>query len=386
MVTLLRDILPFDLFKRMLDEGYIRSQVHPLYPDLLIFNYTQEAQFDRVWNAATNVCRGLIVIVGLEGLNENAVVLARPFNKFHNLNTDYVPETHEANLPTDAPPLVTEKLDGSMGVLYRYGNELWIATRGSFDSEQARWATQWMRDHEVKHGYSVWLDGYTPVFEIIYSTNRIVVDYDFEELVLLSLVNIATGSEMDRVLVESMAIFNHVNMVEKFNKSLAECAAENNLNEEGYVLTYSNGVKVKVKFAEYVRLHRVLTGLNPRAIWEMLSQGSGEAVDAILNDPKMPVAFLEWFRGWVEQLRGKFAALENESKAVFYNTPHYGESVGDMTKEERAQARKANALYYKQTPHLMSILFAMLDGKDYVSIIWDRIEPKGNATFKKDGE
>src|SRR5271154_5645694 len=127
MVTFLNEILPFDLFKQMLDEGHIRSQVHPLYPELVVFNYTQSAQFDRVWNAATNVCRGLIVIVGAEGLNENAVVLARPFNKFHNLNTEYVPETLEANLPTDAPPLVTTKLDGSMGVLYRYGNDLSIA-------------------------------------------------------------------------------------------------------------------------------------------------------------------------------------------------------------------------------------------------------------------
>jgi hypothetical protein len=63
-----------------------------------------------VWNAATNVCRGLIVFVGPKGLDENAVVVARPFNKFHNLNTEYVPETLEANLPTDAPPLVTRSL------------------------------------------------------------------------------------------------------------------------------------------------------------------------------------------------------------------------------------------------------------------------------------
>ena len=51
MVTLLRDILPFDLFKQMIDEGFIRSQVHPQYPELVIFNYTEKAQFDRVWKS-----------------------------------------------------------------------------------------------------------------------------------------------------------------------------------------------------------------------------------------------------------------------------------------------------------------------------------------------
>jgi hypothetical protein len=368
-MTLLKNILPFDLFKRMLDEGYIRSQVHPLYPNLLIFNYTEAAQFDRVWNAATNVCRGLIVVVGPNGLDEDAVVLARPFNKFHNLNTSYVPETMEENLPNEQP-LVTTKLDGSMGVLYSWDDKLWIATRGSFNSEQAQWATKWLRS---KAEYVAFDMTFTPVFEVIYSENRIVVDYDFEGLILLSLVDNSTGRELSRADAEDFARTNGFEIVPKFDKTLAECAAEDNPNEEGYVLTYSNGVKVKVKFAEYCRLHRVLTGLNPRSIWEMLSQGSGASVDAILADPKMPVTFIEWFSGWVNQLRSKFALTEKACQIIFAGRPLEG-------------SRKDMAMYFKQTPEYASVLFAMLDGKNYASVIWDRIEPAGNATFKKEGE
>src|SRR5271167_107703 len=116
MCILLKNILPFDLFKRMLDEGFIRAQVHPKYPEMLIFNYTEATQFGREWNEATNVCRGLILRLDGATLTEDAEVVARPFNKFHNLNTTYVPETMEENLPNEAP-LVTMKLDGSMGVL-----------------------------------------------------------------------------------------------------------------------------------------------------------------------------------------------------------------------------------------------------------------------------
>ncbi len=369
-ITLLRDILPFDLFKQMLDEGVIRSQVHPLYPDLLIFNYTERAQFERIWNAATNVCRGLIVIVGLEGLNENSVVLARPFNKFHNLNTEYVPETLEANLPTDAPPLVTTKLDGSMGVLYRYGNDLWVATRGSFNSDQAQWATAWLRAKVDAIEYD---QSFTPVFEVIYQANRIVVDYDFEGLVLLSLVDNLTGRELSREMAEDFARANGFKIVPKFDKSLAECAAEDTPNEEGYVLTYSNGVKVKVKFAEYVRLHRILTGLNPKTVWEMLSLGQNDAIDKLLNDPKMPESFTIWLRQVATDLMVQFVQLERAAEAVFAALP-------------ASDARKDQAMYFKQTPHLCSILFAMLDGKNYAPIIWDRIKPKIVKTFKKDGE
>jgi RNA ligase len=370
-MILLKNILPYDLFKRMLDEGFLRSQVHPLYPELLIFNYTEAAQFGREWNEATNVCRGLILRLANGVLDSDAEVVARPFNKFHNLNTAYVPETMEENLPNEAP-LVTMKLDGSMGIIYEYDGKAWVATRGSFDSEQARRATAWYRQHGAMLPQG-WPDGVTPVCEIIYPENRIVVDYDFEGLVLLSMIDNETGKELSRFDVEMWGAINTLQVVTMFNKSLAECAAENTLNEEGYVLTYSNGVKVKVKFAEYVRLHRVLTGLNPKAIWEMLAQNSGAAVDAILADPKMPITFISWFKGWVDQLREKYAEIEREALAIFAARP-------------ASVVRKDQALYFKQTPQHMSLLFAMLDGKNYAGIIWDRIAPKGNQTFKKDGE
>ena len=385
MTTLLRNILPFDLLKQMLDEGYIRSQVHPQYKELVILNYSESAQFDRAWNAATIACRGLIVVCGPNGLDADAVVLARPFGKFHNLNTDGQPETMEANLPTDTP-LVTEKLDGSLGILYQWDSQWWVATRGSFDSDQARWATAWFRQNVGK-----WImaeSDATAVFEIVYQQNRIVIDYDWEGMVLLGVIDNYFGRELPRESVEWIAGDNHVGVVKKFDKTLAECASENNVNEEGYVLTYSNGVKIKCKFPEYVRLHRVLTGLNPRAIWELLSQDSGAAVDAILNDPKMPAVFLAWFRGWVEQLRGKYAALERDALRAFARRPKFKETkdAHDLVDVSPALRRKAAAMYFKQTPHLMSVLFAMLDGKDYAGIIWGKIEPRGDATFKKDGK
>jgi len=370
MKLLLKDILNYDLFKRMLDEGYLRSQVHPKYPELAIFNYTEAAQFDRVWNDATNKCRGLILRLDNGVLDENAEVVARPFNKFHNLNTEYAPETMEANLPAEAP-LVTTKLDGSMGVVYLYDGAWRVATRGSFDSDQARWASAWYEQHQLVHPAS-WPADVTPVCEVIYAANRIVVDYDFEGLVLLSMIDNETGAELARADVEVWANVNGLPVVPKFDKTLAECAAENTSNEEGYVLSYSNGVKVKVKFEEYVRLHRILTGLNPKTVWEMLSQGQSEAIDKLLADPKMPATFVAWLMQVSADLQLKFMEIELEAQAVFAARP-------------ASSVRKDQALYFMQSPH-KAILFQMLDGKSYAETIWDRIKPKVLRTFKKDGE
>jgi RNA ligase len=368
----LHEVLDVELLNKHLEDGVVRKQVHPLYSELVIYNYTEKAQFDRIWDEVTNFCRGFIV-AGDE-------VLARGFNKFHNLNTEYIPETLEANLPKEIPEM-TDKLDGSMGIVYRWDGQLWVATRGSFDSEQARWATQYLRNHYVQAGLEPeWPEGLTPVCEVIYAENRIVVSYDFEGLIFTGLVDNATGRKQPRNMLEEVCKRNLLPVVEVFSKTLAEAAAENIPNKEGYVLEYSNGVMVKVKFSEYVRLHRILTGLNPKAIWEMLAEGQDTAIDAILADSTMPKSFIEWFSGWVEQLRARYKEIEYRAQDVYTHRPII--SLGTDVK----LARKTAAQYFTRTPDLSSILFAMLDGREYAGIIWDKLKPKGNETFKKDGE
>jgi hypothetical protein len=49
-----------------------------------------------------------------------------------------------SNLPNEIPK-ITEKLDGVLGILYPENNKVAISSRGSFTSEQAIWATGWMR-------------------------------------------------------------------------------------------------------------------------------------------------------------------------------------------------------------------------------------------------
>ncbi|MFB9080967.1 hypothetical protein ACFFWB_26745 [Flavobacterium procerum] len=61
----------------MISANYVRVNKHP-EQDLYIYNYTQNAQFERVWNEITIACRGLI-------LDKDLNVVARPFPKFFNL-------------------------------------------------------------------------------------------------------------------------------------------------------------------------------------------------------------------------------------------------------------------------------------------------------------
>ena len=271
---------PILLFDHV-EKGFVSVQRHPTLP-LFIYNYTQKATFENVWGDGTiDYCRGLIVCNSGDRCYE---IISRPFKKFHNLNTTSIPETLEENLP-NTTPTITAKLDGSLGILWQFEGEYGIATRGSFTSPQATWATTLLKERVkglVPHRYhSTNLptnSDSTYLFEIIYNDNRIVVDYPFEDIVLIGLVNKETGEEACYETVVAVAASRGFRCVEQITgRSIHDCKADNIPNHEGYVISYdrlgTDPLKVKIKMEDYVRLHKIVTGMNPRSIWEKLSTG-----------------------------------------------------------------------------------------------------------------
>ncbi|MDO8483882.1 MAG: RNA ligase [Candidatus Limnocylindrales bacterium] len=187
----LADLLDVRLLDSHLCEGLVSVRLHPTAP-LRIFNYTAKCQYNRAWDDVTRQCRGLIV-------NDGNVVVARPWPKFYNYGehvpTSWSGEARPAeraegggdalpHLDLDALVEVTDKLDGSLGILYPSAPGRWeIATRGSFESEQALRATKIWRDH---YGFIMIDPSWTWLFEIVYPENRIVVDYaGMDDLVFL---------------------------------------------------------------------------------------------------------------------------------------------------------------------------------------------------------
>ena len=141
------------LLKEMIDTNYVNVNKHPTH-DLFIYNYTAKSQYDRMWNDVTLMCRGLI-------MDAEYNIVARPFTKFFNLGE------HENQVVPNESFKIFEKLDGSMGVLYWIGNEPFMATRGSFTSEQSVKANAILRSKyaDILRGLD---KSKTYLFEIIY--------------------------------------------------------------------------------------------------------------------------------------------------------------------------------------------------------------------------
>lgn len=261
MTVHLYDVVDQEELAKAIELKHVREQFHPDEP-LAILNYTDTCAFDEHWTETTLQCRGLIYNT------DNGEIVARPFPKFFNYG-----QTGAAEIPLDRPVSVTDKADGSLGILYpKPSGGYAIATRGSFASDQAIFATDLYNN---RYAATTEVDpDWTTLVEIIAPWNRIVLDYgDTEDLYLLGAVNIESGRILEPAW-DSPYIDWHGPRVEMFTYlTLAEALqAEPRVNAEGLVVRqHSNGNMVKIKQADYIALHRILTHTSARTLWEFLA-------------------------------------------------------------------------------------------------------------------
>jgi RNA ligase len=345
-VVTLDDLFDRGLLDEMLAGGYVREQAHPDLP-LSILNYTEKAQYERVWNPVTRTCRGLIVD------SRTGVVVARPFPKFFNHG-----EPESAELDLAGRVVVTDKADGSLGIAYPTPGGRSIATRGAFASEQAVHATMLLRDR-----YPHWkpLEGCTALFEIVYPANRIVVDYgQMDDLILLGYVHIDTGRSI--APEDGWGWPGPVIDTFEYGTFADALAAKPRPGKEGLVVhLLDSDQRIKLKQADYIRLHRIVTGLNARTVWEHLRNG-GTVTDLI--EP-LPDEFHQWVKDVANDLRSKAQDIQFEVDDAYRRVLR---SLPD------GWSRKDYALMVKDHPH-RALLFKALDGADYRPLVWRQLDP-----------
>lgn len=355
--TRLADVVDPDELDRAIKDGHVRVQTHPSLP-LRILNYTDRCTYERAWNPTTQACRGLII----DPDGPDGVVVGRPFPKFFNYG-----EHPAGSLDLAAPAEVTDKLDGSLGIIYPTGDWTYpwaVATRGSFASEQALHATEVL---QTRYPDFTPPEGMTVLVEIIYPANRVVVDYGaYDDLVLLGAVDIATGvtvgpdwvSGWDGPAAEVMEA-----------RTLADALAlPPRPNAEGVVVRMTGtDTRVKIKQDDYVALHRLITGMNARVVWERL--GAGETKEDIRAG--LPEEFWPWVLDVATDLGA--AATQIITGAV-----------GEFEQITRALppgwTRKDFAAEAVASPD-RAWLFMLLDGRDLWPAVWRTLRPSGERTL-----
>lgn len=228
---------------------------------LWLFNYTPECVYSKTWNIFTRSARGLIID------SETKNIIALPFPKFFNLseNVDQIP---------DEPFQVYEKLDGSLICLFwdPFGNFWRCSTRGSFSSDQAKAAQKIVNNLK----FPVLNRELTYLFELVGPNNKIVVNYPEDKLVLLGIYSLEPGSlgkNLDYDFVKFSASMLDLQAAEEYHYvSIADLVhrADNELtkDEEGFVLHFpESDLRVKIKSAEYRKIHALISKLSPLSVW-----------------------------------------------------------------------------------------------------------------------
>jgi len=324
------------------ERGLLYSQIHPTLP-LTIWNYTEKVQYESLWDEVTLSARGLVT-------DGSGRVVARPFSKFFNIEEGKHTPTQEFE--------VFEKMDGSLGIVFVYHGQVVYATRGSFASDQAKWMADWGGKYNFSH---IIVDGYTYLFEIIYPQNMIVVNYGGESrLVLLGVIKTDTGEETSW---NDLSAFEGWDLVKRYDGISDYNVLKGMIgnNEEGFVVRFSNGDRVKIKGDEYIRLHKIMTCVSTTAIWEVLSNGGD--VSTILKD--VPDEFYDKIHQYSKELMDKYTALENEYHFIFKI----------LSRSDDFEFRPCFAELAKRHKY-PAILFKMYDDKDYSGLIWKLIRPE----------
>lgn len=329
--------------------GLIYSQVHPTLP-LTIWNYTPETQYNQHWDDITLICRGLVTHSG-------GAVVAKGFPKFFNIEEG-------RHVPTDDFE-VFEKLDGQLILVFWYEGEMVVASRGSFTSDYAvearRILDQKYPDFERYISAKINLPTLTYCFELI-GFEQIVVVYPEPDLVMTGLFI----EDTEWKIVEDPRF--KIRVARKFDGlDWRNIKQLNWANSEGFVVRFSNGQRCKIKFDDYIKLHRQMTNLSTTSIWEALA--AGEPVSSILRDA--PDEFYNKVHVYENRLKWKYNIIEERHRDHFNWIMKYMFELPGAT-----FSRKLFAEHTRNTGCVPGLLFAMLDGMDYSKAIWKMVKPE----------
>jgi len=356
-MTKLGDIVDLALLDDQINAGNIRVQLHPQHKGLRIANYTDQVAFNRDWNDATRLCRGLIWNA------DTGEVLARPFPKFFNWDEPEAPRILDDQVVWHWD----NKYDGSLGIGYLDPEGmLRLATRGSFASDQAHLGSELINtpDYDAVYDEACYMiyRGYTPLFEICGPDNRIVLTYDENFLAPLGYMHIASGRFTP---APSAAKGGNPRTMRSLLGDLSRSRAE------GWVVWLSNTKPLKIKQADYIELHRIVSNLSVKEVWRQLRAGT--FFDFVI---KLPDEWQGWATGIADDLRAKFVARYNQAE-VQYKIVSRLQSVGGEFVTRKGQAEWITT---NLKPELRGLVFSRLDGKPITDAIWRQLEPKGNET------
>jgi len=256
------------------DEYGISVKRHNKYNNLVLLKYHQlNSPKD---SKMVQQCRGIIL-----DENDNWRVICRSFDRFFNLG-----EGAAARLDF-AEARVYEKLDGSLCQLYYYDGQWHVATSGTPDAngnvgdfnknfKDLFWET-W---NNLGYKFPA-ATGACYCFELMTPYNAIVIQHQSSDIIMLGARELTTYKELNPIVVAHQNgwrcvktfDFNGQTEIEELLKSM------NGSDQEGFVVCdTSTCSRVKMKCADYVKKHRLVSSMSQRNMLDAVRTNESDEI------------------------------------------------------------------------------------------------------------
>jgi RNA ligase len=266
-------------------------------------------------------------------------------------------------------------MDGSMGVIWFYDGKWNVSTRGSFNSPQAVKGLEILKQKYPRFFVSAH-EKITYVCEIIYPENRIVVDYKGEEkLVLLAAFDTETYNELDDDALYVVSEASGLELPKRyyFNSflELEESVKSWPKEQEGVVVRFNDGSRLKIKGDEYCLLHKTLSHFSPLAVWEAIKDNV-----EIEYISQLPDEFQEQYKVWK-------ADFLLQAQTIWDGVVRLYESTKNLTDKELGLKNQA-----KELGDYGGMIFAIrkngadLNNKKARNWVFEHFRPKANVLKK----
>jgi RNA ligase len=317
---------------------------------------------DDLTGAIRRECRGLI-------FDREGKIMSRPFHKFFNINEKDETQAHQIDM--SRPHVVMDKLDGSMIRPVRLPGTIRLATKMGV-TDIAVEAEKLLSDYQYYWLDDMMKDGFTPIFEYVAPTNKIVVSYSEPKLILTAMRNTVTGNY---VVAEGLHLVNAPFEIVRTESSIHDLDAflrfkAGETDREGDIIRFADGHMLKCKNDWYVRIHKTKDVIqSDRNIVELVLNEELDDVLPILDGAdldrvkRVEAAFWSAFRNAEDRI----GALEMLARTI------YG---GD---------KKRIAL--EMIPNLVnkadgSFLFKLMDGHKMRDVLLDHSKKSIGSTPK----
>lgn len=346
--------------------------------DLVMLKYSQQdSDFS---NDIVCECRGLIL-----DMTDDVVPLSVPYFKFFNFSEPYAAKIDWSSAE------VTEKIDGSLMKVVKYGNDLLISTNGVIDAYKCNLTPQFscpysnfgqLFEAAVKnqfkknaqlladHGFddlnklddihamnwfkSLLVPGFTYMFELCSQYNRIVIPHTETKLYFHGIRDNSTLLEQPFVNDLLISEFEGPKLFPlKTLDDVIKAAEVLPWDDEGYVVCDKYFNRIKIKSPAYLRIHRMANNGN---------LSIRRAVDVFMeNEIAELLAYFPEYKSVFDDIRNKYDAKKAELDSIYQKLV----SLNLETQKDRA-------LWIQQNTKHAGIIFKMLkDGSSAKAAVND---------------